>query len=159
MKDYLSQVVALADTIRNKQSGTNFSCLEDYVLNKGRPYVFRELDASEREIVRRAKRQDSFPEGFCYANAQRLVLNDRSNKLVYVEGYAQGLIPFPHAWAVLGDVVIDLTWERFTFTNRSYYGVAFSREDVKARRKQKSLLALIDDWENRYPLFKQQRNP
>lgn len=157
MKKYLTQMVEMRAGF-SKRPGYNYVCMEDYVLDRGQQYEVRPLTAEEQKVVAKARRGEFFPEGYCYANAQRLVLADRSKKLLYVEGFASGLFPVLHAWAVINGAVVDVTWESMESKGQElYYGVELSRDVIRAKRKEKKTLAILDDWENKYPLLKQER--
>jgi hypothetical protein len=65
----------------------------------------------------------------CFGNAAKMVARDPS--LTYVEGYANAIIPFHHAWVMRPDgSIIDPTLRikgRKGDMPRDYFGVPFSR--------------------------------
>ena len=101
-----------------------------------------------------SKRLGLGPEGECYNNALKLVLDNP--KLTYVEGYAAGggSAPLRHAWATDGKGrVIDNTWP---LSCSVYVGVPFKAGWVSfTGLKRKGVGSLIDDWENDWPLLRE----
>lgn len=98
--------------------------------------------------------------GYCFDNAQRLALSSRG-KLVYVEGYALGrYFPIHHAWCVrvdAPDVVIDATWNEPE--RCAYIGIGFDTAFVRAYRKGRNDISILDDWRGGYPMLRQGPDP
>ena len=86
----------------------------------------------------------------CFCNAFDLV--QRNPELIYVEGYAAGIIPVHHAWCIDPDgKVIEVTW---TDDHRlAYYGIPMDFDYVKRAVFRKQTYGVIDDWNNRWPIF------
>lgn len=86
----------------------------------------------------------------CFFNAFDLV--QRNSSLIYVEGYACGIIPVHHAWCLdLERKVIETTW---TDDHRdAYYGIPMDFDYVKRAVFRKKTYGVIDDWKNRWPIF------
>lgn len=158
----------------------NYACFEDYVLDRGRSPGSKPLTTRELGVVLEAARRAGgcFPQGYCFANAATLVASDTTGEITYVEGFAMGIIPVHHAWAIISDKVIDLTWHNDSSlvvmdhpyaenvlgiipAGKAYIGVPFSREMVLARlRNNNPSLSLLDDWVDHYPRLKDPRkNP
>jgi hypothetical protein len=66
----------------------------------------------------------------CFKNAAQLVLWRPELQLTYVEGYALGIFPVLHAWAVTPDgTVIDPTWNRKPYRpGTEYFGIPFKTQ-------------------------------
>lgn len=94
--------------------------VDDFVLRHGRSFEpSKKYDTIERGEMKQ-----------CYENASKLAMS--SDAFTYVEGYANVMIPVPHAWCVDDkDVVIDPTWE--DSTKCQYFGVPFT--DIYLRRR------------------------
>lgn len=158
-----------------------FSCVEDYVVSNGQLFNSVALTPEELHIIYTACDNNKFPIKECFANSQKIVSNDMSGKLVYVEGYASGIIPVHHGWVGINGKVIDLTMrvyeivggniERKVKTHkhrrwpdrvlgvlprgREYIGVSFTREQVLANMvATKMYQSLIDNWQAGWPLLK-----
>lgn len=71
----------------------------------------------------------------CFMNAQKLILDDHANKLMYCEGYMSGLIPVLHAWVTINNKIVDPTVAAIrrkypkdrTF---EYFGIPFTHKEV-----------------------------
>jgi len=86
--------------------------------------------------------------GLCYRNASKLAKKHR--EVVYVEGYALGVIPVAHAWCVdlITGAIIETTWrERGTL----YYGVPF----LTTFLLQAPEPPFVDDWERDFPVLRE----
>lgn len=164
-------------SLRENNPNFNYSCFEDFVLDRGR--LFYKSDAltdEEKRIVNRAILScEQFGIHFamreCYYNAQALALVGHGH-IKYVEGYAAGraCIPVLHGWCHINGKLIDLTWrveegDDDTYENRvmgeipddwSYYGVEFKHEDV-VDNIEKGSCSMIDDYMNGFPLLQLER--
>lgn len=162
IEEYLKQCVELRNNIRkDPPKGYNYICQEEYVLDRGRRFFERSLSKEERLVVERAKKRIYIAESHCFENCLRLVLSDRTGKLRYVEGFAQGVIVVHHAWAVLNDAVVDVTWDssdhlRSITPDRQYIGVEFDKKRLRKKLKDRQL-SFLDDWYNRWPLLKEKK--
>ncbi len=169
---------AMTHGMRGIPTGYNYVSIEDYILDRGIDFASEPLTEDELTLLHDAidHCQQRFKLKQCYYNAQSIVLGDPSNTLRYFEGIAQGsILPVHHAWVVTPtDKVIDLTWRlkkprrkgrmrdrilgEFDMKERGYRGVEFSQDAVRnlwlAYGESRSF---FDDWEARYPLFKQER--
>ncbi|KKN90159.1 hypothetical protein LCGC14_0232750 [marine sediment metagenome] len=67
----------------------------------------------------------------CYSNAFDLVLSEPD--LIYVEGYANSIIPTNHAWCATPEgLVVDPTWSDLgDHPGREYFGVPFQTDFVR----------------------------
>lgn len=158
-----------------------FSCVEDFVVSNGQLFNSQSLTPEEYAILYAAAGNVRYPIKQCFANSQQIVSNDTTGKLVYVEGYASGIIPIHHGWVSINNKVIDLTMrvyevidgniERKVKTHkhrrwpdrvlgvlprgREYMGVSFSRNEVlKNMVATKMYQSLIDNWQDGFPLLK-----
>lgn len=174
----------LVETTKFKQrlglhlpEGFNYLGAEDFVLDRGTPHAASKLTRKEREILLHAvdhcpMRQ--FQEGHCYYNAQMLAMVDPTHTLLYCEGLALGIMPFPtlHGWVLLNGKVVDLTWRKATrargrFGDRvlgeipegwAYYGVTFDTDTVRVRMLRIGATgSFLEDIANGFPLFQEPR--
>jgi hypothetical protein len=102
-------------------------------------------------------------ESHCFENCLRVVLNDETGLLRYVEGFAQGIIVAHHAWLAINDAVVDVTWNlskhiRTITPNREYFGVVFPDRKTLKRKLHDTQLSILDDWPNKWPLLKEKRS-
>ena len=115
----------------------------DFLLREGSAYKSQELTKEESDKV--LKLVSSFTAAYgepkpkqCYYNSQMAAMSN--DDFTYVEGYALcdlGL-PLPHAFLIINDKVVDLTW-RNAITNDvirgnhelEYFGVPFHTEDLR----------------------------
>lgn len=106
-----------------------YSCLEDFVLKHGRGFKADKLKRPPNLCTPRA----------CFKNATKLALNEG---LIYVEGYAWGVIPTEHAWCVdAGGVVHDNTWpESYRW---KYFGIAFLTDYLYQATDSSGVFGLI----------------
>ena len=180
LRRYLSQQAEWMSTVR-KDSQWKYSSIEDYVVKNGTLFTSAPLTSTELEIVYHAAGTGKFPIRQCFANSQKLLLNDYSDKLVYVEGYASAIIPVHHAWIAINNKVVDLTMRVYEVINgkierkinlhnhrrfkdrvvgilpagREYLGVPFGKEAViDSMRKTKMYQSLIDNWQEHRPLLR-----
>ena len=80
-------------------------------------------------------------------NAYQLAM-DRSD-LVYVEGYAAGVIPVQHAWCVTTDgKVVDPTWK----DGSAYIGVPLNGDYVRKYALKTGHYGILCDWLNHWPI-------
>jgi hypothetical protein len=130
------KMVTSAAPVRPKWS---FNCVESFVMANGQPFQYKSLP---RHISRGTLRH-------CFENAYDLALR---SGLVYVEGFAAGIIPVLHAWCLdSGGKVVDPTWH--ALLNPVYYGVPFKRGFVLDTVLRRKMYGIIDDWENGFPLL------
>lgn len=150
---------------------------EGFILAHGRPYHSQKLTKDERRVVDAAIRERrSFHPRFaaqqCFGNAQSLLGNDETKRLVYVEGFAwtHVLRPVLHGWVTIKGKVIDVTVPPTSrreaklpeplhvlgeFSGRSYFGVPFLRSYVQRRREVTgSWGSLLEDEQDDYPLLR-----
>jgi len=125
-----------------KPKGFHYFCLEDFVLQHGRP--FPELSPNAERYVRR-------PMKGCFDNTFKMVSRSRG-KLRYVEGFASGVLPVHHAWAIdEHDRVIDRTWYE---AGSAYFGIIVPIEYVRSIRTLDNV-CVLDRWQGGYPLFRE----
>lgn len=94
-------------------------------------------------------------ERHCFDNAQRLAMASKG-RLTYVEGLALGaFFPMHHGWCVRTeepDVIVDVTWS--TPEHCAYLGIRFDTSFVRAYRRGRQDVAILDDWQHGHPLLK-----
>jgi hypothetical protein len=141
-------------------------------------YPSAHLSPEERRLVRQLARSHRVQNGafrarHCFCNAQNALLLDRSRRFAYAEGFVldgRASLPFLHGWLVLNGKVVDFTDVQVErpnsrsveppcmlgeFKNRHYFGVEFGRDYVESRTLDTGVRgALIDDWENEFPLLR-----
>ena len=165
----VADLMATRDMIarsRNSLPGDwNYSSFYDYVLDRGKLYPSAELTTDESKFLKPYLRYHRPKFKGCFSNAQKLVLKDTTEQLVYVEGYAYGpaqCFPMHHSWVTLNDKVIDTSWGpvygKLPETWR-YFGASFSREDIakSCLLRKGELWSIIDDWKNKWPVLQQPR--
>jgi hypothetical protein len=180
LRNYLYQRVIAQWSQQGCSSRTPYVSVEDYVLDRGRLFHSQSLTSREIGVVLEAARRagKNFPQGYCFANAAKLVVSDTTGELHYVEGFAVGtLMPVHHAWVVIQNKIVDLTWRsrdqdvtvmKHPYTenilgvmpaDRAYLGVSFLHDDVLRRLANTSLSAVsfFDDWEKNRSLFRPDR--
>lgn len=116
IRTYLDQHVFGARNLwsRAEHADWTYRTVEELVQAHGRFYTPAPLPPRFEQAQPRA----------CYENAAMLALEHP--ELTYVEGYAAGLIPTPHAWVTEdGTSAIDPTWAE---PGAAYFGVPFSTE-------------------------------
>jgi hypothetical protein len=121
-----------------KPNGWKYSCMEDFVLANGRLFTYKPLPKK----IKRGEMK------LCYMNAYHLVM--AKPELIYVEGFAAGIIPTAHAWCVdRKGRVYDPTWQ----DGQEYFGVPFDPIFVLETIAKREHYGVIDDWENKWPLI------
>jgi len=185
LTEYLQAMEESALEIQGKVKGASHASLCGLVLDRGRP--FESLPLTDAEVTWLFKLIDEyrskFPIKHCYSNSQGLLLfntglNEQADdhELRYVEGYAVGVIPIPHAWLSLNGKVVDLTmrlkkpWTRrskvkkgrlkdrvlgeFPTLEREYYGIELPTRLIHERiARTQEYGSLIDDWMSGFPLL------
>jgi len=111
--EYLRFIQAVPKLIEKRSSRMEYSCIEAFVLAKGK---WRKHISDQP--IKRGKMKE------CYMNAFYLA---EENNWQYIEGYAAGLIPMLHAWCLDSKKqVVDPTWN----DGQWYYGVAIPMKYV-----------------------------
>lgn len=132
-----STVTLMAET---KVNINGYRCLQEFVLKHGIECTAAPLP----EGVKRGRVK------LCYMNATKLAL--KRPDLVYVEGFAVGVIPVMHAWCVTPDgTVIDPTWD----TGRDYFGVPIKTGYLRRAIVKSGFYGLIDNYQNEWPLLRE----
>lgn len=144
----LSFLQTTAEIQKNLRQDDKFvyRSMEEFVIRNGHNYFPRKL---HREF------KPGKPK-LCFNNVTDLVL--KKPELTYVEGYAMGVIPVLHAWAVTSDgYVVDPTWtgrKGRPDLGTAYYGVPFDINFVLETITKKGTYGVIDDWKLGFPLLK-----
>lgn len=129
--DYLARIRDLRRRIQTSPGA--YSGIEDYVLDRGVACPVEPLTPEEEALVNRARwGYTRIPQG-CFGNAQKVALRDRTNTLIYTEGYAIGGsgIPVHHGWVTINGKAVEMTWET-PQSSWSYFGVPFTRTEIEA---------------------------
>lgn len=88
----------------------------------------------------------------CYMNSFYLAEKE-SNKLIYCEGIATGIIPVVHAWCITHDgIVVDPTWR--DSEKCDYWGIPFRMEFVIYTMLKTKVFGVLDNWKDKWPLLK-----
>jgi hypothetical protein len=134
-----------------------YLCMEHLVLENGAYFLGQKLPPGFKRGTPR----------YCYSNSYESLRKYAKRGLLYVEGYAQAIIPIQHAWNIDSkNKVIELTLtdnSMHPLDEMEYFGIVFTTEYRRAeeRRKKAKALArggsdynpcLIDSWEEGYPL-------
>lgn len=107
-----------------------FSSFQEFILTNGRDWKV----APNMRGVKRMKLKE------CFANATRVALS--SDRFVYCEGFASGIIPVHHAWLIdEHGLVVDNTWRQ---PGAEYFGVAFKRKYLYQRLVGQRFYGLLD---------------
>jgi hypothetical protein len=74
-------------------------------------------------------------------------------ELIYVEGYALGVIPVEHAWCSdANGNVIDNTWIKRP--GADYFGVPIKTQYATRAVIMSGHYGVIDDWEHQWPILR-----
>jgi len=137
--NYLSNIAKMKKGF-GKKSELKYVGIEDLVLQHGihcKPFTFP-------ANYERGKLKE------CYNNALDLALAHPN--LTYVEGYAMGVIPTPHAWCVDSQLnVYDPTWK--ADYGQRYFGIPFKTRFVLDTVMAKGTYGVLENWEQKFPLL------
>ncbi len=103
----------MMDPYAKKPKGFAYKSLFHFMAERCRTFSKEPLTAEERELVlelMERSKQEGFKEKACFMNAQSLMMYGEGLGFEYAEGYATSMIPVQHAWVVLGEKPIDVTW-------------------------------------------------
>ena len=81
--------------------------LEQYNKNGWVPVPYRNQDPRVREAIREAGFRPAIKQ--CFANSQRLMIQQSKYEFEYVEGLVESIIPIQHAWLELDGQRVDVT--------------------------------------------------
>jgi len=145
----------------------DFNSVDEYLLARGQSYRAGIIPDEIELWLKSHSSEDEQQQ--CYKNSQNLALSAEMDgvPLQYVEGLAQGeaILPLPHAWIAVGDVVVDFTWGPREAGRHQviigdppagweYFGVALSTAQVRSFMLSHSKYgSLIDDWECHWPVL------
>ncbi len=113
LKNYLGAIARLREMSgQPKLEGLIYEGYEDLVLKTGE---FMTATSPLPDDVQRGEKKN------CFANAWNLAIE---RDWVYVEGWAESVIPMHHAWVLDDEVrIVDPTWDYED--GRAYWGIAF----------------------------------
>lgn len=132
LREYLDMMVTMHGKMKaGRPQGFNYSCIEDFVLDRGREY-----DLAGAVVT------PGTPHN-CFWNARAAA---RKNRWAYVEGFSGTIIPVLHGWCVDRDGrVHEVTWDTLGF---GYYGVEIPLKDTRLDS------CYLDDWKRRWPALR-----
>ena len=141
LKTYLQTQV---DMIRRTcRASDNYVNCADFVLQNGVGFTPSPLPKN----VQRGQMKE------CFRNAFILMVG--RDDLIYVEGYAAGVIPVYHGWCIdKKGRVVDPTWGG---DGQVYFGVPFNSGFVRGATLRAKKYGLIDAWDQHWPLFSMDR--
>lgn len=141
LRSYLSAVEQMMEKARKGDSRYHFNSLEGFVLKCGFDYIKQPLPSNYER---------GYPK-HCFHNSYDLAVEEG---LIYVEGYAAGIIPIQHAWCIEpgSNKVIDVTTDALA----EYVGIPFKMDYVKAHYDKHGAYngSVIDNWSDGHPLLK-----
>lgn len=141
-----------------KPDGYKYMCMEHWVLEHGSFWDYEKL------TKKRSKDYDLEMGAIkmCYSNSYNAACAN-PDEIVYVEGYASGVIVFNHAWNTISALkkpnLVDLTLrEHFrddlNIGPPTYFGVPFNLDYVAEVLEEKGCMGVIDNWKQNFPLLK-----
>jgi hypothetical protein len=175
LENYLRQMTQIRGT---PTPPFKYNTFEHFVLEQGAPAVSQPFPAGRKTEILTAirRRRLRFPIKQCFGNSLEFLLATMLPGVVYVEGYATGVImPVHHAWVTVDGAVLDLTmrlhWPHAPgrkrdsirtnriwgdLQGREYYGVAFPDRAFHVKRALATGLfsSVIDDWPNNWPALR-----
>ena len=161
--DYIQSSYDMFYKNRELPKGYVYKGQYDFILQHGKFYIPQALTKEENTIVNNAIKNLGFtpqPKQ-CFYNAQMLALADTTKQLKYCEGFGNVVIPCNHAWCVINDKVIDVTWRDknknnyFGMFENSYFGFVLSNETIFDKQLQTGFaVSFLDDFNNKYELLK-----
>ncbi len=87
----------------------------------------------------------------CYKNAAQLAMN--SKDVIYVEGFAAGIIPVMHAWCIdLEGRVLEPTWTHALQAKRDYFGIPFNLQFLMRQLAVQEYYGLLDQPRHGWPV-------
>ena len=86
---------------------TTEEIIEQYKKNGWAPVPFNHQPEKVKRAIKLARFRPAIKQ--CFANSQKLILNQHEVQFTYVEGIVEGVIPFAHAWLELDGERIDVT--------------------------------------------------
>lgn len=140
IKEFIgAQSEMMAQANAGKESAEwKYNSVMDFVLREG--FAFEPVERPKhvgRGIVKE-----------CYKNAY-VAANEHG--LIYVEGYAAGIIPSQHAWCIdQNNKVIEVTWEE---AGHGYFGVPFNMEYIEDTVVASGHYGVIDTHNIGWPLL------
>ena len=139
----IKRYLRVSDDWVRRANSTFTDTIFGFVLKHGRLWRTTPLLQREFRFHRGEMKQ-------CYRNAAMAAMSD--NRLTYVEGYADSIIPIPHAWCVTArGLVVELTWEK---PGAEYYGVPFKTKFLREELLRNKVYGLIDAWQSNCPLLR-----
>lgn len=145
IKGFLQQEADLMELMDNQNTIGEYRSMDGFVLKNGINFEPAPLPKGIRPGVVKE----------CYRNAANLVLGN-PRRFIYCEGYALGVIPVMHAWAIDCDCnVVDSTWVKEPCSlGTEYFGVAIKREYLMSMMRKTETYGVIDQWTHGWPILK-----
>jgi hypothetical protein len=152
--DFLEGVRALRAAANGNNWPFPYHCIEDFLLQHGRFFTPQRLQKGIKKG----------PERSCFENAGKVATRSAAS-LVYVEGFALGVIPVHHAWASdTGGNVYEVTWRTRDKTEEdiaatAYFGVPFNAAFVLRIMSETKLWGILDDVKRDWPVLRGEYEP
>lgn len=174
LRDALEVHAQMLGQVGAAPKGFTFTSIYDYFVKLGRYPVSVEPSKAFRRHLWECVRSIGPEMKQCFANSQKLALHF-PEEFTYWEGYvASDRLPIPihHGWVIARedgqDVLVDPTLKydfqkRYSArniligltTDREYFGVPFTREQVMSRwRNTGEAGSLVDNYREDFPLLK-----
>lgn len=168
VKKYLTAINTMMSPNKFRNKEWYYNGIYDFILREGKQYKSQKLTEDEKEKVMGLI--DSFTYLFgepkskqCYYNSQMAAMTDSS--FHYVEGYALASmgLPLAHAFLVINDKVVDLTWKHKD-TNEliagehslEYWGIPIHIDDIKKACFDTSMSqSHLEGWWNKGALYRE----
>lgn len=141
-----------------KNDSWKYLCMEHWVLEHG--YFWE-----QQPLTKRLKTDYDLKMGpikMCYANSYDVAC-ENPEVMVYVEGFASGIMAFNHAWNTISTEprpnMVDLTLrdehrQELDMPKPSYFGVPFDLDYVTEVIEKKGRMGTIDNWKEGWPLLR-----
>jgi len=180
-KNYLTQTADMIGSINARNGlpkGFRYSSQQDFIVKEGIAYSDEPLTNAERIVLRPLlkefgpARRPRLKQ--CYMNAFYLATTAKLREIPvhYAEGFGLNMIGANHAWGVLGQKPIDVTWredmadKRFSvsalldridwnITHNAYVGVVVPLWYLNCYvAKFGESPAILDNWRDKWPLLR-----
>ena len=153
LRDHLQQISDMMEAANlhnaslrgGKPSERPFSSQYDFVLKEGIECEYTGNPRPKGCGVRKMQDQQ------CFRNAH-IVAMRLPERYAYVEGFALGMIPVPHAWLIdMDGKVVDPTWNKETCAE--YIGVPLDLRYVNRIILSREVYGVVDNWEHDWPIL------
>ena len=151
VEDYLKMVSAMRKQISGPDSKYKFSSIEEFILQYGQHYP--EYQTKPKWVKKGIIKE-------CFSNCLHALMGN-SDRLIYCEGYASGVIPVHHAWLMLDGKVVDPTWHGRDIVSpkTEYFGIQFNTQYVLKVARESGYYGVLDNFAQNYPLLRGEHGP